>query len=537
MQNRLAVAHVAVILVPGLTPDLFGISEDQLSPMKITPDNPSIRSELSFLRTHNVPYVWPTRAPGDRTKLYSPSTTFLNAPLSKAEKKNIERMERSSGAGSDSGAILPLDSLLMTADNFVACDYPLHSDILAQLNDEQPLPEGWVETGNPSLEKNSGVLVQGKYRVLGLDCEMVMTANGSALARVTVVDWNLQTILDQLVLPDEPVTDFLTRYSGITAKLLEGITTTVSDIQEKLTQLISKEDILTGHSLENDLRVLRIRHPRVIDTAVIYSHARGHPLKPALKYLANRFLNKDIQKQTGNTGHDSAEDARTCIELVKKKLEKGLDFGKPLQSTEPLLRRLARASEASHAAAIGAERGTRTGTGAVVDYGNPAQWHGTDARTIVCCKNDDEVVAGIKENARRHDFVWARMRELEFARGWVPQHNLGNDGSTKELTDEEKDAAVSNCLSNLNARLNAIWESLPPTTIVIVLSGSGDPREMSRLNALRLHFHEEFKSKKWDDITTPWTDVEEQQLIEATKVARSGVSFIAIKPAPTSDDE
>ncbi|KAK7206866.1 hypothetical protein BZA70DRAFT_236122 [Myxozyma melibiosi] len=537
INNRLAIAHVAVVLVPGLTPDLFGVPLEALTPVPITPAEPKFPAEFSFFRTHKFPYLWPTKAPGDSTKLHSPSVTFLNSPLTKTEKKLIGKKEH----GSHDKEEMPLENLLMTPELFATCDYPLHSDTLAALHDNKPLEEGWVETAEAENESEKEVfsaeLVQEKYTVLGLDCEMVLTASGSTLARVTVVDWDCKILLDELVLPDETVTDYLTRYSGITAKMLQGVTTTLTDIQAKLTKMISKDVILTGHSLENDLRALKMRHPKVIDTAVIYSHARGLPYKPGLKYLATKFLNKDIQKQTGGAGHDSAEDARTCIELVKKKLANGEQFGRTAQTTEPLLQRLARASETAHAAAVGAERGSRTGSGAIVDYGNPTQWYGTDARTIVSCRNDDEVVEGVKENIRRHDFVWSRMRELEFSRGWVRNNSKPDeDTAAKEPTEAEKAAELSRCLTNLNARLESIWTSLPPASLMIVLSGSGDPREMSRLNAQRISSMQQFKTKKWDEIDQPWTDVEQQLLYEAAKVARSGVSFLTIKPAAAAGE-
>ena len=50
-----------------------------------------------------------------------------------------------------------------------------------------------------------------------------------------------------------------------------------------LLRLIASEDILVGHSLENDLKALNMHHSRIIDTALIYPHPRGPPLKSALR--------------------------------------------------------------------------------------------------------------------------------------------------------------------------------------------------------------------------------------------------------------
>lgn len=74
-----------------------------------------------------------------------------------------------------------------------------------------------------------------------------------------------------------------------------------------------------GHSLEQDLRALKLAHPRYIDTALLYHHPRGPPLKPGLAWLTKKWCNRDIQNH-GVGGHNPEEDARACLELVKKKL-------------------------------------------------------------------------------------------------------------------------------------------------------------------------------------------------------------------------
>jgi RNA exonuclease 1 len=71
-----------------------------------------------------------------------------------------------------------------------------------------------------------------------------------------------------------------------------------------------------GHALENDLNTIRIVHPTIIDTILLYPHQRGLPLRHGLRFLAKEKLDIDIQ-QGGATGHDSFEDARTTGELVR----------------------------------------------------------------------------------------------------------------------------------------------------------------------------------------------------------------------------
>lgn len=62
-----------------------------------------------------------------------------------------------------------------------------------------------------------------------------------------------------------------------------------------------------------------------------------------MRYLAQRHLNREIQGSSN--GHDSVEDAKTCIELVRLKLEKGFAFGLVLKETETIFSRVKRSGK------------------------------------------------------------------------------------------------------------------------------------------------------------------------------------------------
>ena len=100
--------------------------------------------------------------------------------------------------------------------------------------------------------------------------------------------------------------------------------TTFDEVQAHVLSVLSATPtpVLLGHSLESDLKALKICHPRVIDTAVIYHHPRGKPLKPGLAWLTKKWCGREIQNR-GEGGHDPEEDARACLDLLRKKVENG----------------------------------------------------------------------------------------------------------------------------------------------------------------------------------------------------------------------
>jgi hypothetical protein len=59
--------------------------------------------------------------------------------------------------------------------------------------------------------------------VVAIDCEMVITSGGGQeLARLTAVDEHGSVLLDMLVVPEAPVVNYNTQFSGITKELLKG---------------------------------------------------------------------------------------------------------------------------------------------------------------------------------------------------------------------------------------------------------------------------------------------------------------------------
>ncbi|XP_049907406.1 RNA exonuclease 1 homolog isoform X3 [Epinephelus moara] len=155
--------------------------------------------------------------------------------------------------------------------------------------------------------------------VYSLDCEMCYTIHGLELSRVTVVNSSLQVVYDTFVRPDNEVIDYNTRFSGISEEDVKGNHTSLREVQETLLSFISADTILIGHGLETDLCALKLLHGTVVDTSVVFPHRLGPPHKMTLNNLTAEYLRRIIQESV--CGHDTAEDAAACMELMLWKVK------------------------------------------------------------------------------------------------------------------------------------------------------------------------------------------------------------------------
>lgn len=335
--------------------------------------------------------------------------------------------------------------------------------------------------------------------------------------------------------------------------MLEPIQTSLNDVQERLLRLLRPGAILIGHSLNADLAALRLTHPSIIDTSIIYPHPRGPPLKSSLKWLAQKYLNREIQKGHGSSGHDSVEDAKVCLDLVKQKCEKGALWGTSDASSESIFKRLGRSE---HPAKLSDGHVTVEGrSAAVVDSGVPETGSFGPSTAYIRCSNDDEVSRGIEAAvlgggecelipAEGVDFVWGRLRALECCRGWrnnnrhkfherddltISQEGNNIDGDAPLAFVEPDAEAMAATVAETTDRIWNIYNSLPPCTAFIVYSGSGNIQEMARLQALQRQFRREYQTTNWDRLSVKWTDVEEQKLRLAIRKAREGLGMVVVK--------
>ncbi|RXW16099.1 hypothetical protein EST38_g9758 [Candolleomyces aberdarensis] len=326
VENGPSIQKVVVLMVPGLTNQLLSLPPIPTSatsnpnlPLSIPLHSPSTTgtaAAIPFVAT-TFSHACPTRAPGDQNRMHSVLSTFFSCPMSAEEKKRrVNQRLKSDKSKSDP------TQYLLTLEQMIENDYPVPS----YMADVFQKPEGWVETPqtlNAPPAGTSGV----KRKIYAVDCEMCITEDGKELTRVCIIDFYTNDVVyDQLVKPSKPIVDYLTRFSGITEEHLASVTTTLAEVQTKVLSLLCPTPpvptpnpfsmnpnpsssspppppptpILIGHSLESDLRALKLCHPYCIDTALMYHHPRGRPLKPGLAWLTKKWCGREIQTRGGN---------------------------------------------------------------------------------------------------------------------------------------------------------------------------------------------------------------------------------------------
>jgi RNA exonuclease 4 len=130
-----------------------------------------------------------------------------------------------------------------------------------------------------------------------------------ALARVSIVNYYGNVLLDTFVSPTQRVTDWRTKHSGIRpADVLnsEGIAPEIMlnlaksfDVVQKEVMELLKDRVIVGHALKGDLAALKLSHPRycIRDTSSFepFRTKYGSGRTPSLKKIVQGELGVDIQ--------------------------------------------------------------------------------------------------------------------------------------------------------------------------------------------------------------------------------------------------
>ncbi|XP_011197292.2 uncharacterized protein LOC105221856 [Bactrocera dorsalis] len=234
-------------------------------------------------------------------------------------------------------ATAPKESHLPEGDKFPRTKLLLSA--LQMVDEGYPMPL----RGELSNRFKEYVFTKDKYEpvtdrspMFGVDCEMCRTVVGhNELTRVSIVNENLETVYETLVMPTNKIVDYLTPYSGITASIMKTVTKTIQDVQREVRELLPADAILVGQSLNFDLNAMKMMHPYVIDTSMCFNLSGVRRRKAKLQTLAMTFLKEAIQENVD--GHDSVEDSLASLKLVKMKLANSLEYGDEILSQKKRL--------------------------------------------------------------------------------------------------------------------------------------------------------------------------------------------------------
>ncbi|KAK7263183.1 hypothetical protein RJT34_30769 [Clitoria ternatea] len=190
----------------------------------------------------------------------------------------------------------------------------------------------------PSIDEGWKVInIRNKNKVMkstemfAVDCEMVLCEDGTeGLVKICVVDHNLEVKLNELVKPDKGIADYRTDITGVSSQDLEAVTCSLANIQKSMKKLLSTGSILVGHSLHNDLRVLKLDYVRVIDTSFIFQLVDGSiRRRPSLDGLCQAVLGHKVREP--GAPHDCLDDACAAMKLVLARIKHGVDREFPIQ--------------------------------------------------------------------------------------------------------------------------------------------------------------------------------------------------------------
>lgn len=550
LQSR--IQHVVVVFLDALSLEVYNTAKE--------------RGLMPFF-TSNF-QVADAKAPGNATRVYDGMSVLLRHPLSKSQLKSAkkEKTQMLSALPTKSDASMAVDDskdsdgaaphhiasitgpaktvaelaerieitktlaeksiftdktevspgqLIMSFSELEANQYPLSHTII------EP---GYIEI--PKYRESTDATATGtpKYHLLALDCEMCRTTNGIELTRVVVVNTSLQTVYDSFAKPKAKITDYLTRYSGITAEILAPVTVTLEDIQRDLLQIIHPHTILIGHSLENDLKALRISHLRVVDTALLYPHVRGDTFKNSLKYLAENWLSEHIQTMD-QMGHDPTQDAATALKLALLKFRQGPTFGRlPIGDNE------------ENICDYFFRNGKRT---CITDNGYACKTYG-GARTDLNPEEDDGSVTRKANRALvscTYEFVATRLRNLakyySSLEKPVTQENNStpNDASSAApepirlddylLAHPDIEREMEIC-KDMDEHLKAMLSGIPKRSLVIVTGGNG--------NLARMKTVVNVKKKIQSLGDASWSEADDAKSREAFEKARETIVGFWIPP-------
>jgi RNA exonuclease 1 len=215
-----------------------------------------------------------------------------------------------------------------------------------------------------------------------LDCEMVITNLGQELAAICVIDNKKNILLNELVKPKGNIIDYITHITGYTEETFENIIMTKEKIIDRVTRIIRPIDIIAGHDICSDMKVLDFlnhMYYNFIDTKILFPHSDGPPTFHSLRYLSEKYANKVIQEDM----HNAEEDCIAVLDIVNFFVSSGYiksKYKRPLQlftdENPPVLSDIETALEVNEENIVALFlKGSRAiGTFGIRNTGKPSDW-------------------------------------------------------------------------------------------------------------------------------------------------------------------
>lgn len=154
---------------------------------------------------------------------------------------------------------------------------------------------------------------------MAIDSERV-EINGlyEGIARFSIVNYYYETLYDRFIIPPGKVTDYRTKFSGVTEEILK--TALPFDIAKTEIIEILEGKIIIGHTIDSDLGPLGYEPPNeLLRDISTYPQYRGpHVYPTSLKTLMRIQFREQVQKGE----HSSVEDAISAMKLYKNCLYK-----------------------------------------------------------------------------------------------------------------------------------------------------------------------------------------------------------------------
>ncbi|KAH3743167.1 hypothetical protein Pelo_15429 [Pelomyxa schiedti] len=246
--------------------------------------------------------------------------------------------------------------------------------------------------------------------------------------------------------------------------------------------MVPSETLLIGHSLENDLKALKIIHTRVIDTSVLFMKP-GTKIKCKLGVLAFQYFGCNIQ----SGAHNSVDDATVAMKLVHWRLAHG----------EP---------EINSISFLGFLDSQEVPS-AYIDSENPSTWYNRNAyrwvtrlRTKSDTKTTESTLRTLSDD------------HTKFILSYLHAHYL-DEGSSESTRNR--------ALSSYNDNVSSIVSHMPKNSLAIVLTTPPDIASITRM------FYEKRHSIRNN---VCWTSEQDTQLCKTVRQARDTFARLYYNP-------